>query len=417
MSKQREIVITGLGAVTPLGIGIESFWQQLCAQQSGVRRIEAFAAENLPVQLLADVPGFDAAQFVKPRKSLKVMARDSQLALAAATLARQHARLGPEGIEPERLATIFGADTINATGETLRDGFATSVVDDAITLNHWVTHGMPRSFPLNMLKLLPNMLTSHVSIAHDARGPCNTIYQSDASGLLALGEAESVIRRGMADAALAGGASSRIQPMDWARVMVMYEMSQRHDDPAGASRPFDRDRDGQVWGEGAGVLVIEERRRAEARNAPIVARLAGWASATDGREQPGAGLKLAIVRAMRDAECTPDELGHVNAHGLSARVADRIEASVLAELLPNVPVTAPKSYFGNLHAAAGLIETMVSVLAIQHGLVPPTLNYRLADPECPINVLREPLEGAHKPALVLSRTDQGQAVAVVIRPA
>ncbi|MBS0208987.1 MAG: beta-ketoacyl-[acyl-carrier-protein] synthase family protein [Planctomycetes bacterium] len=413
---QREVVITGLGALTPLGIGIDPFWQQLLAKQSGIRRHESLAATGAPIHFYGDVPGFDPAQYVKPRKSLKVMARDSQLALAAASLARQSARLAPETIEPERLATVFAADTINPVPDDLRDGFGSSVIGGRFDTDYWLGTGLPATYPLNMLKLLPNMLTGHVSIAQDARGPCNTIYQADVSGLLALGEADSVIRRGMADAALGGGSSSRIQPLDWARHVVSFEMSRRNDDPAGACRPFDRDRDGQVLGEGAVAIVLEERRRAEARGATIIARLLAWASGTDGRARPGEGLRQAIIRALELAGLKPADLGHINAHGLSARRADAIEAQVLTATLPGVPVTAPKSYLGNMHAASGAAETIVSLLAIQHGIVPPTLNFRQGNSGCELNVLHEPLEVGCKPALVVNRTDQGQAVAMVFAP-
>src|SRR3569623_1569608 len=259
------------------------------------------------------------------------------------------------------------------------------------------------------------MLTCHVSIAQDARGPCNTIYQAEVSGLLAIAEGASLIERGMADVALVGGASARTQPLDWLRQKLSLELSHRFDDPASACRPFDLSRDGQVPGEGSGCLVLEERKTAQARGARAWARLLGWGSACDQPRQAGErGLVRAIRAARERAGVGPADLGHVNAHGLGTRADDRREARDLVRIAPDLPILAPKSYFGNLFAASGAVETIASVLALAHNTVPATLNYRQRDPDCPVRVLREPLSGAKPLALVVNFTSSGQAAAVVL---
>ncbi|HEX4131785.1 MAG TPA: beta-ketoacyl-[acyl-carrier-protein] synthase family protein [Pirellulales bacterium] len=418
MSGQGEIVVTGLGVASPIGIGADAFWRSLVAGTSGVALSTALESPLLPRWLAAEVRDFDPLAFVTPRKSLKVMARDSQLALAAARLAREHAAATGETFDPDRLATVFGADTINPVLEDSAQTYGPCVSGGEFHFERWTTDGMPRTYPLNMLKLLPNMLTCHVSIAQDARGPNNTIYQGDVSGLLALAEAASVVERGMADAVLTGGASSRMRPLDWDRSELVFELSRRIDDPGAASRPFDADRDGQVRAEGSACLLIENRRHALARGATVLARLAGWGSSCDlPGEQLGRGLERAIGFALARAGLKPSDVGHVNAHGLSTVADDQIEARALNAVLPGVPLTAPKSYFGNLGAAAGAIETMVSVLALANNLVPPTLNHRRTDPACPVTVLREPLAGTKPVAVVVNRAIGGQAAALVLTAA
>jgi 3-oxoacyl-[acyl-carrier-protein] synthase II len=417
MAQRRDIVITGLGVVSPIGIGVELFWRSLVEGKSGTTLAAPLGSPDLQPWVVADVAGFDPMEFVKPRKSLKVMARDSQLALAAAQLARTHAAAEAGTFDPERLATVFGADTVNPTLEDSAQSYIACTENGEFHYDRWGSIGLPAAFPLNMLKLLPNMLTCHVSIAHDARGPCNTIYNGDISGLQAIGESAALIQRGMADVALAGGSSARRQPLDFLRAATTMELSHRCDDPATASRPFDITRDGQVPGEGAGCLVLETSTAATARGARPWARLLGWASACDVPNRPGSGLERAIAIALKRAGVTPSQLGHVNAHGVSTKAGDRVEARALAAAVAGVPILAPKSYLGNLFAASGIVEIAASVLALAHNTIPATINHRQTDPKCRVDVLVEPLVGAKPIALVINRTDAGQATAVVIASA
>ena len=419
MTSPVEVVITGIGVVSPIGIGREQFWAALCQRRSGIRRIRQFDASALPVQIASEVVDFDPKTYIKQRKNLKVMCRDSQLGVAATAIACEDAGIVPGVVDPERLGVVLGADKICSSMQDSAETYQGCFVDGRFDYDRWGTAGMAASFPLNFLKVLPNMIASHISIAHDARGPNNTIHQAEVSGLVAIGEAARVIQRGAADVMIAGGASSQMNPVDCIRRCVMGILSRRQDDPAAAIRPFDAERDGQVWGEGAAIFILENRRHAEARRAKILARLLSWASTCEprcgsGRSQ-GTGLRRALELALCRAELGGKQLGHVNAHGLSTIRDDQVEALALHDVVPSVPVTAPKSYFGNLGAAGAAVEMAASVLSLETGLVPPTLNYEYPDPTCPLEVIQDqPLSSTRAPALLVSRTWAGQAATAVV---
>jgi len=376
----------------------------------------------LPSRLIAEVTDFDPKQYVKPRKALKVMCRDAMLGVSVAQMARQHAGISAETIGPERLGVALGADRICTSMADSLPSYRPAVVDGRFVYREWATKGMAETFPLNFLKVLPNMIGSHVSIVLDAQGPNNTIHHGEVSALLALMEAARVIERGAADVMVAGGASSEMAPMNYVQRCVTRQISRREDDPHAAVRPFDADRDGQVWGEGAAVFVLESRSHAEARGATILGRLAGWASSAENVVTPGRptgrSIRQALGVALQQAQAAVDDLAHLNAHGLSTTEDDPIEAKAVSQVLPEVPVTALKSYFGNLGAAGGAVELVASLLSLQHGLIPPTLNYQRPDPECPVRVVRgEPQPCAARYALSLNWTQSGQAAAVVLEGA
>jgi 3-oxoacyl-[acyl-carrier-protein] synthase II len=414
-----EIVITGVGVVSPIGIGRDAFWEGLCQGRSGVGPIGTFDASALPVRIAAQVRDFDPKAFVTARKSLKVMSRDAQLGVAATALACRDARLGPGSVDPDRFGIVLGAARICTEMYDSECSYRASMVDHHFDFGRWGDAGIKATFPLSFLRVLPNMTASHISIIQDARGPNNTIHQMDVSSLLAIDEAAQVIRRGWADVMIAGAASSEVHPFDCVRRCVLGMLSPRQDDPAAVMRPFDADRDGQVWGEGAAVFILERRAHADARGAEVLARYLGSAVTCEPLPRSGriggSGLRRAMTAALERAGLDPKNLGHVNAHGLSAPWEDRLEAQAICDALPGVPVTAPKSYFGNLGAASGAVEMAVSVLAMAAGEVPPTLNYERPDPDCPIPVVRgEPLRSAPPTALTLNWTPAGQSVAVVL---
>jgi 3-oxoacyl-[acyl-carrier-protein] synthase II len=425
MAPKQDIVVTGVGVVSPIGIGKTPFWAALCEGQSGIRRLELFDDPALPSPIGGVVANFDAKQYVRPRKSLKVMSRDIQLAFAAADLACVDAGLPGHPIAPERLGVIFGSALIPGELDELAGAYRRCVVDGKFDFERWGAAAMAEMFPLWMLKYLPNMPSCHVGIGQDARGPNNSITMGDVSTLSALAEAVRILERGQADAMIVGGVGARLHPVVWARADVRG-LSQRGDNPTAASRPFDADRDGLVGGEGAGVFLFETRSHAEARGVPVVARVLGCAAAFE----PGS-LQLsnnaatvargnnvicrAIAGALHDASLTPADLGVVVAHGTSTIDDDRLEAQAIRAVLGDVPVTAPKSNFGYLGAGSGALETAVAVLSLQHGLVPHTLNYEHSDPECPVNVVHgQPAPLKLPTALVLSHSPLGQAVAVVL---
>ncbi|MBN1590686.1 MAG: beta-ketoacyl-[acyl-carrier-protein] synthase family protein [Pirellulales bacterium] len=419
MTSSREIVITAVGVVSPVGIGVEPFWQSLGHRRSGVRRLDLFDGSDLPPPLGADVVDFDPKQYVRPRKSLKVMSRDIQLGFVAADMACQQAALVPGAVDPERFGITFGADMITCNLAELQSAFAKCMVDGQFDFARWGNSAMSEMYPLWLLKYLPNMPACHIGIAQDARGPNNSLTLGEVSSLAAVAEAVRVLQRGQADVMIAGGTSCRIHPTIWAYRRA-YHFSERIDDPPAAVRPFDADRDGMVYGEGSGALVLESRQHAEARGAPILARIgafaAGFEPQPSGRDPDGRAVRQTIGQVLEQADLRPDDIGYVNAHGLSTPLEDRLEAQAIRDTLGDVPVTALKSYFGNLGAGGGAVELIASVLAFEHGEVPPTLNYHQPDPDCPVNVIRdEPMKLNRPAALVLNQSRIVQSMALLLQ--
>ncbi len=418
MNPSREVVITGVGVVSPIGIGRQAYWQSLVEGRSGVAPLTLFDGKSLPVSFGAELKDFDARQYVRPRKALKVMCREIQTAFSAAMLAVEDAELDPTRTVPERMGSVFGSQMLYGDVLELVDLYRGCMVEGQFCYDRFGEQFPSRLFPLYMLKHLPNMASCHVAIALDARGPNNTIVLGEVSGLLALIEASQVIRRGAADVMMVGAAGTRICLTSW-----MYRgdlnLSHRSDDPAGASRPFDAERDGMVNGEGAAALVLETREHAEQRGASILATVCGFGVSMDtgveGAESRGAAIARSIQTALQAAGVRADQFSHVNAHGLSTVDDDVAEAAAIERLLGQVPVTALKSYFGNLDAAGGLVELIGSLLALVQHRVPHTLNYHTPDSRCPIRIVHdEPLPTSESYVLKLSQSGTGQTAAVVV---
>jgi 3-oxoacyl-[acyl-carrier-protein] synthase II len=416
---KREVVITGVGVVSPLGIGCEAFWSALDRGESGIREIpELAAAHNLPFRLAGVFTNFDAKQFVQPRKTIKIMCREIQAAYAAAALAMQHAGLSKDQVEPQRLGVVLGSEMFYGELDEMMQSFRSSVHDGVFHMNEWGANAMKELFPLWMLKYLPNMPACHIGIVNDARGPNNTIVQDMISSLLAMQEAAMVIERGLADVMITGGAGARIA-YSGAPFKGWGQLTNWQGPPAEAIKPFDRRRDGGLAGEGAGCLVLETREHAETRGAKILARLAGFSNrfepVTSNKPATGSAIRASIAAALRSAGLSPSDVGHVNANAGGWPKADAIEAKAIQAELGDVPVSAPKSYFGDLGASTGAVELIASVLALQHGRVPRTLNYQEPDPECPVNVVRgESLVTTKNIAVVLNQNETGGAAAVVL---
>jgi 3-oxoacyl-[acyl-carrier-protein] synthase II len=292
------------------------------------------------------------------------------------------------------------------------------LVDGQFRFDRWGPAAMADLFPLWMLKYLPNMPACHIGIAQDARGPNNTLTLGDVSSLSAIAEATRVLERGQADALIVGGVSSRLHPAVLIYTRV-YDADRRGETPADACLPFDARRRGKTPGEGAAAFILEPREHATARGATALARVLGYAAAFEpaenGRPMQGTAIRRAILAALQDADIAAGDVGHVNANGAGTPLDDRIEAQAIRDTLGDVPVTAPKSFFGNLRAGAGAVELAVSLFALQSGLVPPVLNYERPDAQCPVNVVRDrPLETGKQIAMVLNHTRYGQAIAVVL---
>ena len=418
MVQTREVVITGVGVISPIGIDTGQFWDSLAHGRSGVGPLEELVGSGLPCPIGGRVPEFQPKKYVKPRKNIKVMSRDIQMGFVAADMAWTAAGVKPEAIDPERLGVVFGADLIAVELDGLLDVYRKCIDGGKFDFASWGGAAMAEMFPLWMLKYLPNMPACHVGIGRDARGPNDSLTLREVSSLAAITEAVRVIQRGQADAMIAGGTSSRIHPSVLARD-DLDNMTSRIDDPAAACRPFDAGRDGMVHGEGAAAFVLETRQQAQARGAKILARIAGFANTFEPRQNDrpatGDGIRRAILASLQDARMEPAEIGHVNAEGRSMRLDDRIEAEAIRHTLGDVPVTAPKSFFGNLSGGTGAVEMAASILGLERGLVPPTLNYEQPDPQCPVNVVHgQPLPDTQPTALILNHCRAGRSVALVV---
>jgi 3-oxoacyl-[acyl-carrier-protein] synthase II len=419
----RRTVITGLGIVSPIGLTKDDFWESLRAGKSGIRPITAFNVAALPVRIGGEVPDFDAKKYIdkKERKSLKIMSRTIQLAVAGAQLALEDSGAGRNQLDRSRFGVEFGAGLIASELEELGEAASLSAncQPGIVDLEKWGSQGLASMPPLWMLKYLPNMLACHVAILHDAQGPNNTITENEVASLLALGEACRIINRDQADFFLVGGADSKLNPLSLVRHSLVVPLSRRNEAPERACRPFDRGRDGIVLGEGAGVLAIEDLEHARRRGARIYAEVVGFGAAFD-RAASGAGLARAIRAALAEAGIGAEDIDHINAQGFSSVGADVWEARGLQEVFGNckrpVPVFAAKSYFGSLGAGSSTAELVASLLALERGLLPPTLNYDEPDPDCPITVAAgegRPVTRPH--VLKISFTEMGQCAALVVK--
>lgn len=422
--KTPRVVVTGLGVVSPVGIGKDRFWENLLAGKSGIDYLTAFPNLDLPTKLAAEVRDFDPLNYVSHRKMLKVMSRDIQLGVAAAALAVEDGGLGRGDVDPDRLGVEFGASSIAILPSEVAEAATACMADDGFDFARWGEAAMRDIYPLWLLKHLPNMPACHVAIEHDARGPNNTITSRDCSALLALDEAVRVIQRGAADAMIVGASSSNIHPLDITRLSLCDNLSRRSDDPTRASRPFDRYRDGCIVGEGAAAFLIETYEHAHARGAEIYAEILGVGAGCDGRGSAngngGTGIVRAVESALRKAAIEPREIGHINAHGKSTQRDDCVEAMAyhraLGPAAERIPVVGMKSYFGTFDAGAGAVELAGSILALQRRQVPMTLNYEAPDPNCRLNVVHsEPHFLRNSIALSVNRTDMGQSAAAILR--
>lgn len=421
-----DVLITGVGVVSPIGIGVEAVWGAMQAKQSGIRTIEELAQVGWIAPFGGQITDFEGKKYVQPRKSLKVMAREIQLAFAAGELAWGDAGLESAEVDPERVGVVGGAGLLYCGLDELAAPLAESLNEEGVVdLVDWGERGMRQLFPLWMLKYLPNMAACHVGIRRQAFGPTNTISLGDVSSLLAIGEAAATIERGAADVMLAGGTSTKLDLTD-----LMFHggagLSRRGDDPAAACRPFDADRDGFVVGEGAAYFVLESRDHAERRGyaqrgGEAWGQLGAFSTRTEPciatRQPTGTAIKNATDEALSRSNVNASELAMVKAHGSGRPETDAMEAAMLAELVGEAPVTAPTSFVGSSGAAGGAVELALSLIGWRHGLVPATLNYETPDPACPVNVSSE-----HRPAdgdamLALNYALTGQAVAAVIRKA
>ncbi|MCC7022322.1 MAG: beta-ketoacyl-ACP synthase II [Thermomicrobiales bacterium] len=383
-----RVVVTGLGAVSPLGIGVPALWEGLRAGRSGVRRVQHFDTENLAVKIAAEVPDFDPKAFMDP-KSVRRMDRFAHFAIAATREALADANLDITDENRERVAIVMN------TG-----GGGIPTIESNVTA--MAVKGPSRVGPLVIPMFAPNMASSQVSIAFGVQGPTITSAAACASGVQAYVDAVRLLRAGEADVVITGGTEAGITPVALTSLAHMQALSRRNDEPERASRPFDLDRDGFVFGEGAGVLILETEEHAARRGASVYAEALGGALTSDAfhltaPEPSGRGARMAMTNALKNAGMEPHEIDYIAAHATSTQVGDTAETlaikGALGEHARKVAISANKSMVGHMLGAAGAISAIACVLAIRDGVVPPTINLETPDPDCDLdyvpNVARE----------------------------
>ncbi len=375
-----HVVITGLGAVTPIGNDVDTYWEGLRAGRNGIGRVTLCDVEGLPVQIAGEVKAFDPEQYMD-RKSARRTGRFAQLATAASIQALNDSGLALD----EETRTEVGV-VMATSGDAFNMGEPWQVLK---------TRGAHRVDPLLITRHGQHMGAARVARELRLRGPNTTINTACASGTDALGHALNLLRMGQARAVLAGGAEAMVTELALSSMGRMGALSRNNDDPEHASRPFDRDRDGFVLGEGAGVLMLEREHDARERGARIYAELAGvgWSfDAVDDAAPDAEGQSLAMIRALRDAAVEPEEIEYINAHGTSTPLNDKTETAAIklalgTEHAHQIAISSTKSMTGHLAAAAGGIEAVAAVLTMQHGCIPPTINYVTPDPECDLDIV------------------------------
>lgn len=429
----RRVVITGLGLISPLGNTPEALWDALTSGRSGVAQLSqmpetpvaSFGAEAKPWN--GEIDDFGPLEGEKKkaiRKGLKVMCRESQMGVAAAQRALHDAGFGAGGHVPERTGVVFGSDYMLSPPEELQSGIEACLDEDRkFHFDRWGKQGMSQMQPLWLLKFLPNMPAAHITFYNDFRGPSNSLTQREASSNLALGEAFRVIQRGHADVMVAGATGTRLHVMKAVHALQTEPVATV--DPAApgqASRPFDKDRTGAVLGEGAGAVVLESLESAQARGAKIYAEVLGSGASTVADKHLVAdrakALENAFRGALRDAGISPEQIGHIQAHGLGTPSCDIDESNAINAVLGSfgkkVPVTAVKSYSGNIGAAASFVEIVAGITALQKRQLFPVLNFTTPDPQISLNVVRNGEASPGDVFVNLSVTPQGQASCSII---
>ncbi len=431
-AQDRRVVITGLGLISPLGNTPAALWSALMAGQSGVATTTLMPPDGQPLkfagearEFTGDIENFGPLEKERKKaikKGLKVMCRETRMAVAAAQLAIADAGFAEKPMDPETSGVVLGSDYMLTMPDDYSLGMKTCAPEGEFQFTKWGKEGLGDMAPLWMLKYLPNMPASHIAIYNDLRGPNNSLTMREAAGNLAIGEAFRTIQRGHANMMVAGATGTRILPMQAIHALQTEQMAAENGDPAKASRPFDRERTGMVAGEGAGMVVLEEYESAKSRGATIYAEVLGLGSANVADETLHGKCDVALERAMnaalRDSGKSPADIGHINAHGLSTTDRDADEArairAVLGARADEVPVTALKSYFGNLGAGSGVVELIASVLALRDGRLPRVLNYKTPDPACEIPIAADDGAPSGRSFLNLSVTPQGQAAVLSI---
>ena len=371
-----RVVITGLGAITPLGLTVEDYWRGLIEGKSGIGPITLFDASAYPVNVAAEVKGFAPTDYMDIKRVDRT-GRCTQFAIAAARMAMAAARLDMSREKPEKVGVIIATS-----------GMVSLITDQGEIIKK---RGPMRIDPLFISKMAPSMVPAQVGLEIGAKGPNSALNSACASGSDALATARNSLLLGHAEVIIAGGAEANISPIGIASTGRVGALS-RQTDPRKASRPFDLNRDGFVFGEGAGIVVLETLEHARAREAPILAELAGagWSFDAYSETAPDADTQAVAMRAvLQNAGVSPEEVDYINAHGTSTRLNDAAETRairmVFGERAYKIPVSSNKSMMGHLACAAGAVEAVAAVMTVREGVIPPTINYETPDPDCDLD--------------------------------
>jgi len=392
----RRVVVTGIGVVSPNGIGRRSFSEAIVEGRSGVGLIESFDTSGQGRRLAGRGKGCGVGPYLgEHKKNLKVMSRAVQFAVAAGALAVEDSGIDAARLDPARFGICMGTGITPMDVGELVGPIAKGIgPDGGFDVGRFAAAQADSIFPLWLLKHLPNMAAAHLSILHRAMGPNNTIVTACAAGTQAVGEAFRLIGRGDADVMMAGGCDSRLDPLLMVAYQAMKAVSCSTRPPAQVSRPFDGQRDGFVLGEGAAVLILESLARARRRKATIYAEVTGYGSSFDAygitRPEPeGKGAALAMRAALREARRDPADIDYINAHGTSTRLNDLMETvavkRVFGHRAASIPMSSQKSMVGHLIGASGALEAAATALSLQRGVIPPTINQETPDPGCDLD--------------------------------
>ncbi|MBC19359.1 MAG: beta-ketoacyl-[acyl-carrier-protein] synthase II [Planctomycetaceae bacterium] len=424
---ERRVVITGMGCITPLGTQPEQLWSRLQEGESGVGYTQAFDASEFPTKFSAEVLDWSIADEGEDPELWGTRGRHSNFAAGAAKQAVLASGIAGK-VDPLRFGVYLGS----GEGQQNFDAFARMILaamdgeDDVLDVAAFVKKGIEILNPVDELEQEPNMPAAHLASMFDAQGPNTNCLTACAASSQAIGEARELIRRGDVDVMLSGGTHSMIHPFGVTGFNLLTALSTRNDNPQAASRPFDRDRDGFVLGEGAAMLVLEELEHARARGAKIYGEIKGYGSTADAfritdTHPEGRGAIRCIQSAMQDAGINAEQIQYINAHGTGTSVNDKVETlaikKALGETAYKIPVSSTKSMMGHLIAAAGATEVIVCLLAMRDGVLPPTINYENPDPECDLDYIpNEARQSSCEYALSNSFGFGGQNISLILGP-
>lgn len=390
----RRVVITGMGAVTPLGMNVRETWSGLLMGRSGISRLDLFDSSEFPTKIAGQVKNFDFDKWLKRDPALMNASRATFFALQAADEAFKDSYLKPFNIDPDRFGIYFGAGDSGVDFNSFVDTMSASFDSTGVDKNLYMQSAKSLMSGVKELESQPFMTVTHLSRRFDIRGPVSSCLTACAASSQAIGEAFEWIRRGDADIVMSGGSHSMIYPLGVAGFSLLTVLSTNNNNPEKSSRPFDKKRDGFVLGEGAGVVILEEMSHAVRRNARIYGEVVGYGSTSDAyrltdMDPEGKGATRAMQIAMEKGNLLPEDVDYVNAHGTSTHVNDAVETMVIKKTLGahayKTPVSSIKSMLGHMIAAAGGVEVIACMLAMRDRLIPPTINYEEPDPDCDLD--------------------------------